>query len=202
MPTTIRPSATDRAALAVTILLGAVVSVVTVVQAVLRIVQIVPNREVPITVSFADTPATLPVGPGGADVGVVPQSVVLSVSDMAPITVASLVLAEVVYMVAVVGIVLGVSLVIRNIIRGDAFSRNSVGIVGGISLAVGIGVVLTWLFRTMGANGAAAALADGYPENTPIGIDLPILFVIASLGALAAAWQAGYRLQRDTEGLV
>ncbi len=202
MTSTLQPKPADRVALIVTIALGAAAAIVTLVQAIARIIEIVPNRDVPVLASFADTPATLPIGPGGADVTVVPEQVLISASDMAPITVFSLIAAEVIYAVAVIAAVVCVSLAIRNIIRGRAFSAANVGLVGTLTFVVAFGWILTWLFRTMGANGAAAALAGEYPENTALPMELVVPFAIGALGALSAAFVAGHRLQRDTEGLV
>lgn len=202
MTSTLQPKPADRVALIITVVLGIAAGVVTIVQAVIRIIQIVPNRDVPVTVAFADTPATLPIGPGGSQVAVVPQQVEILASDMAPITVFSLIAAEIVYALAVVVAIVCVSLVIRNILRGEAFGKANVGLVGTLTFAVAIGWILTWLFRTMGANGAASALAGEYPENTAIPIALVVPFAIAALGALSAAFVAGNRLQRETEGLV
>lgn len=192
----------DASALWVGILLGAGAAVWTVVQAVQRILEIAPNRDVPVTAAFADSTTTMPIGPGGAEVEVVPAQVVLSVSDMPPITLWSLILAEVVYAAAVVAVVVLACLTIRNIIRGRAFDGSTVRYVGWATVAVAVGWVLTWLFRTMGANGGAAALAGEYPANTPFPIEPVVVFAIASLGALTAAFQVGHRLQRDQEGLV
>jgi len=202
MPSTVQPKAADRVALGITIALGAAAAVVTVVQAVIRIIQILPNRDVPVLASFAETPATLPIGPAGEQVDVVAQQVLISASDMAPITVFSLVAAQVIYALAVVGAVVCVSLAIRNIIRGQAFSSANVGLIGTLTFIVAIGWILTWLFQTMGANGAAAALAGEYPANTAIPIELVVPFAIGALGALSAAFVAGHRLQRETEGLI
>lgn len=202
MSQALKPKATDRMALRVTIVLGVAAAVYTVVQAVIRIIQIVPNKDVPVMASFADTPATLPIGPGGAEVSVVAEQVLISASDMAPITVVSLVLAEVIYALAVVLAIACVSLVIRNINRGEVFGRSNVALVGTLTFTVAIGWILTWLFRTMGANGAASALAGEPGDNTPLRLEFVVAFAVAALGALSAAWVAGHRLQRDTEGLV
>src|SRR5690242_3262252 len=91
----------DDAALKFGIVLGAAAAIWTVYQAVVRIVQIAPNRDVPVTAAFAESTATMPIGPGGAEVEVVPSQVVLSVSDLPAITLWSLILAEVVYALAV-----------------------------------------------------------------------------------------------------
>jgi hypothetical protein len=192
----------DDAALKFGIVLGAAAAVWTVVQAVQRIIQIAPNRDVPVTAAFADSTATMPVGPGGIEVEVIPTQVVLSVSDMPGITLWSLILAEVVYALAVVTVIALVCLVIRNVVRGKAFAPLTVGYIGASTIVVGFGWILTWLFRTMGANGGAAALAGESPVNTAFGIEPVVIFAIASMGVLAAAFQIGGRLQRENEGLV
>jgi hypothetical protein len=192
----------DDAALKFGIVLGAAAAVWTVVQAVQRIIQIAPNRDVPVTAAFADSTATMPVGPGGTQVEVIPTQVVLSVSDLPGVTLWSLILAEVVYALAVVTVIALVCLVIRNVTRGRAFAPRTVAYIGTATIVVGVGWVLTWLFRTMGANGGAAALAGESPVNTAFGIEPVVIFAIASMGVLAAAFQIGGKLQRENEGLV
>ncbi len=202
MTDTLKPSPWDRTALLASILFGAVAAIWTIVHAVLRIIAIAPNRDVPVTASFADTAATLPLGPDGAPVSVIAQQVVIFVSDMPAITLVSLILAEIVYALTVVITIVCVCLVTRNLIAGRAFARSTVGLVGTATLTVAFGWVLTWLFTTMGANGGASALSHRTIDNTSFSIDPVMLFAIASLGALAFAFTAGGRLQRETEGLV
>lgn len=197
------PSKSDTTTLWLTMILGTGAAVLALVQAITRIVEIAPNRDVPVTAAFADTPATMPIGPGGADVQVVAQEVVVLVSDMPAITLASLILAEAVYALAVVATVVLVCLVIRNIIRGQSFASRTVRYVGAVTVVVGIGWALTLLFRTMGANGGAAVLAETTdPVNTAFEIEFVVLFAIVSMGALTAAFQIGHKLQRDAAGLV
>lgn len=202
MTNTQKPRAWDAAALYVAILIGGAAAIWTVVHAVQRIIQIAANRDVPITASFADTPGTLPIGPGGADVAVVPDQVTFLASDMPAITIASLLLAEIVYALAVLITVTCVCLVIRNLTTGRAFERSTIGLVGTATLTVAFGWLLTWLFRTMGANGGTSALGGERGANTAFLIDPVMIFAIASLGALTVAFQAGGRLQKETEGLV
>lgn len=202
MTSMLKPNKWDRGALYASIVFGVIAAGWTVVHAVLRIIQIAPNRDVPVTASYTDTPLTLPVGPDGAQVPAVAQQVVIYVSDMPAITVASLIIAEIVYALAVVGTIACVCLVIRNLIAGRAFTKSTVALVGTATLTVAFGWVFTWLFRTMGANGGASALSDKTIFNSTTGADPVILFAIASLGALAFAFTAGGRLQRETEGLV
>jgi hypothetical protein len=181
--------------------LGAAAAVITVVRAVLRILEIAPNRNVPVAAHF-EIPATMPIGPGGSDVDVIADRVILSVSDMPPITLWSLILAEVFYAIAAVAVVLCLCLVIRNIIRGQAFSAGTVGLVGTATLVLGVGWILVWLFTTMGANGGASALAGEPGLNVNAQIDFTFVFALAAMGALTSAFQIGHKLQRDAEGLV
>jgi len=202
MTSTPTPTKSDVAALWVTLILGVAAAAWTLGHAVRRVAEIIPNRDVPVTASFADTPATLPIGPGGTAVDVVAQEVVIRASGMPPVTLAALVLAEVVYTLAVVATIALVCLIIRNIIRGHAFSRSTVRYVSAATLVVAIGWALTSLFATMGANGAASTLAQGHSVNTLLPIGPVVLFAIASMGALAAAFQIGHKLQREAEGLI
>jgi hypothetical protein len=203
MSSTPVPPKHDVAALWFAIAIGAFAAIWTVVQAVQRILEIVPNRDVPVTAAFADTTATMPIGPGGAEVEVVAEQVVLRVSDMPPVTLWSLILAEVAYAVVVVVTVALVCLTMRNLTRGQAFAKSTVAYVGTLTLVIAVGWVVVWMFRTMGANGGAAALAgDDDPLNTPFGFEPIVFFAVASLGALAAAFTIGHKLQRDAEGLV
>ena len=196
------PSRFDTGALWLAILFGAGTIVWTIVSAVTRIAEIAPNRDVPVPAAFADTPATLPIGPGGAEVQVVAERVVLTVSDMPPITLWSLILAEVVTALATVLVIALTILVIRNIITGRAFDASTVGYVGIATLAVGAGWGLSWLFTTMGANGGAAALAGEPPQNTAFVVEPTTIFAIAALGGLTAAFQIGHKLRTFSEGLV
>ena len=197
-----KPKPWDSAALVLAIVLGIAAACFTVGRAVVRVIQIASNRDVPITAAFADTPATLPIGPDGVQVEVVAQEVIFRASDLPVITLVSLILAEVVFALAAVVTIVFVCLVIRNVIRGRAFMRQNVAYVGWATLAGVFGWLLTWLFTTMGANGGSSALANGNATNTSFEIEPLTIFVIASLGVLVVAFQAGHRLQRDTAGLV
>jgi hypothetical protein len=197
-----KPKPWDSAALLISILLGIAVAVFVVVRATIRIVEIAGNRDVAITAAFADTPATLPIGPDGAAIDVIAQEVVFRVSDLPPVSLVSLILAEAVFAVAAVITIASVCIVLRNLIRGRAFVAQTGKYVGIASLAAVVGWVLTWLFTTMGANGGSSALSGTGAVNTAFPVDPLTIFAIAAIGALSVAFQAGYRLQRDTDGLV
>lgn len=203
-PTVTPPiSRSDRTALWITIAMGAVVAAVTLVTLVQRIIQIVPNKDVPVTASFGDTPATLPIGPGGADVPVVVEQATFLVSDMPAITVASLLLAAIVKAAAILGAIVCICLFCRNLIRGRAFDRANVKLISIATGVIALGWALGgWLFTTMGANGGSATISAGNATNTAPPTDLIPAAAIVSLAAIGVAFQLGERLQRDTEGLV
>jgi hypothetical protein len=194
------PSRNDRAALIIAIIIGVGVVGYSLIDAITRIVVIVGNTNVPVTAAF-DTAATLPLGPDGSAIDVIASQAVVYASDMAGITVVSLVLAEIVYAIAVSVTVLCASFALRNIIRGRAFSTANVGLIGVATLTVAFGWMLNWLFTTMGANGALAAL--GAPgANAPFAVEPVMIFAIAALGGLSTAFVVGHRLENETKGLV
>lgn len=195
------PSAWDRGALWATILIGIVAAGWTLVTAVLRIIEIAPNRDVPVPASFADTEVALPVGDDGGTIAAVADRVTVFASDMAPITVVSLIAATVIGALATVVVIGAICILSREIIRGRAFSTRAVGAVGVAVLTAAIGWIGHWLFSTMGTNGALAAL-DAVEASTQTPAGPTLIFGIAALGALSAAWVIGGRIQRETEGLV
>lgn len=196
-----KPSSWDQGALWGTILIGVVAAGWTLVTAVLRIIEIAPNRDVPVAASFADTESALPVGDDGGAITVIADQVTVFASDMAPITVFSLIAATVIGAITTVIVIGAVCILTREIIRGRAFSTRSVGAVGIAVITALIGWIGHWLFSTMGTNGALAAL-DAFDASTRTPVGPTFIFGIAALGALSAAWVIGGRIQRETEGLV
>lgn len=195
-------SRSDRAGLWGTIVIGAVAAANTLVTMVARIIEIIPNQNVPVTAAFVDTPATLPVGVDGAAVPVVVEQAIIRVSDMPAITLVALLLEAIITALATVVAIACVGLFSRNLIRGRAFDRANVRLIGAASAIILVGWTLGSLFRTMGANGASAVLSNGAAANTSFPVDYGIIAAVASLAVIGAAFQLGGRLQRDTEGLV
>ncbi|MDO7882680.1 hypothetical protein [Antiquaquibacter soli] len=194
------PSRSDRGALILAIVLGIGVVGYTLFEAVIRSILILGNTNVPVVAAFDDM-ASLAVLPDGGSLDVVASQAIVSASGMDPVTVTSLLLAEIISALAVSITVVCTCLVLRNIIRGEAFGRANVVLVGTATFAVAGGWVLNWLFTTMGANGALAAL--GAPTaNVPFPVEPVTVFAIAALGGLSTAFVIGHRLQNETEGLV
>ncbi|MCP2031591.1 hypothetical protein L1277_001682 [Okibacterium sp. HSC-33S16] len=201
--TTLRPTRSDRADLWTVLVVGAIVATGALVHAVMRIVSVVSNTDVEVIAPFAaDTRAAVPVGPNGTPLDVQVDTAVLTVSGLPVIVVVSLVFAAVAELLMTLGIVACAALVCRNLMRGQAFSRTNTRLVFATSITIIVGTTLVNLFSTMGANGALAKLSDKTFDGFVAGASLVPYFIAIALGAVALAFKAGERLQRDTEGLV
>ena len=157
---------------------------------------------VPVLVPFMDETAPLPIGPDGAPVEVEVDQAVVTVSDPAPATFFALIAEPVVVGLTTLGGILLLCLFCINLARGRAFSSSTVRIVFTAAGVLIVGWVLGSLFRTMGVNGTLAAVSDGSYEAMLLEFDFAPLFGTLALAAVAAAFQIGHRLQRETEGLV
>ncbi|AWB87266.1 hypothetical protein [Mycetocola zhujimingii] len=199
---TARPTRSDRADLWTVIVVGVMVAVFVLVNAIVRIASIVPNTDVDVLAPFFDTVTALPLGPDGAMVDVRVDSAWLTVSDLPVIVVVSLVAAVLVELAMTLVIVASAMLLCRNLMTGNAFSRTNTRLVFTVSIALIAGTTLSNLFTTMGTNGAFATLSQGsYDGAVATGNVIPYFAAIA-LAAVALAFKAGERLQRDAEGLI
>lgn len=172
------------------------------VQAGIRIAEVLRGTDVPVLAPFSGETAPLPIGPGGSPVTVTVEQAVITADGLAPITTASLVLEAVVVALGLLGALACLALLCVNLARGIAFSRLNTRLIlwGTVSLLVAWGA--GGLFRTMGVNGTFAAVSHHSYDNVIFSADLGPLFAILALGMVGTAFTVGERLQRDTEGLV
>lgn len=188
---------------------GAIVVVWNLIVLVRGLIPLVSGSEVDVTVLLsADLP--LPIGPGGTPVDAGVSSAQVAVSDLGPFMMIWAVGAVAVVPLATIAVAVLVLILSRNILRGQFFSRTNTWIITSISLVIAgawvldIGCTLftsNWaLVQIAGPEGADAFSAHSVIEDTPTAW-LPIFASIA-MGALASAFSAGERMQRDTEGLV
>lgn len=193
----------DRADLWTVIIVGAVAAAVTVGFAVNRLADILPNSGVEVLVPFADTAAPVPIGPDGALVPVEIDQAVLTVSGLPGVVVASLALAVVVDALMVLTIIACLGTLCRNLMtRGRAFSRTNTRLVITTAIALIAGTSIGTLLQTMGVNGAFATVSERSYEAMVATASLAPYFIATGLAAVALAFKAGERLQRETEGLV
>lgn len=172
-------------------------------QAVLRIVEVLPNRDVKVPAWFTDTLAMAPIGPDGAAVAVELDRAVLTVPRVQEIVLGTIVIQEILLIFTVLTVTAALVWLTRNIMRGVFFSRTNtilVAVAGTVGL---LGYAAVPFFGNMAANGAFAVLSDYTFENALITLEpftfIVIAFFVALLGTI---FSIGERMQRDTEGLI
>ncbi|GGE91486.1 hypothetical protein [Mycetocola zhadangensis] len=198
----VRLTRSDRADLWTVVVLGIIVAVIAIAHAVSRIAAIVPNSDIEVLAPFVDTTTELPIGPNGSMIGVEVDSAVLTVSGLPGIVIVSLIAAVIAQLLMTLAIVACGAILCRNLMLGRAFSRTNTRLVVTTSVVLVVGTALSGLFTIMGVNGAFATLSERSYDNVVASGNLLPYIVAAALAAVALAFKAGERLQRETEGLV
>jgi hypothetical protein len=182
------------------LVLGAIAAVYIVVRLVLRLIEVLPNREVPVPVWIDDATAALPLPDGIAEITLTSGTAV--VSDMPGITLFSVAGAAVISALASLVVIALVMRLCLNLARGRFFTSGNTLLVTGVSASIALGWFVSTLFDQMASNGAIARLTDRALESAQIPFDWTPILAAVAVGTVAAAFRAGERLTRDTEGLV
>lgn len=167
------------------------------------LVRLLPNEDVQVDVLLRGVPLDLPIGPGGATVAAHVDTAGVTVSDMPVATYVSALGAAVVPPLATIAVTVCVLLLCRQMLSGQFFSQRATRLITAVSLLIAGGWFAWFGFSVMASNGALALVADPAvldAAERPVSWT-PILAAMA-VGALAAAFHAGERMQRDAEGLV
>ncbi|HRN29149.1 MAG TPA: hypothetical protein PK781_06935 [Terrimesophilobacter sp.] len=182
---------------------GTITAAWSIIAAIWRIIEVLPNHSVEVLASFRGTPASAPIGPDGTPATVQLQEAVITVPSLPVASLWSIVIQQVLMAATVVTIVTCLILLIANLVRSRVFSRTNTRLVGATGLIAVLGYAAYPFFGNMAANGAFARLSEGTFENVVISVDLTTLFALGFAAALASTvFLVGERLQRDTEGLV
>jgi len=184
-------------------LLGAAFVVWTIVQAILRIVEVVGNHDVRVFAVFAGTPAEAPIGPDGAPVTIELDTAYLLPPELPIASVVALVLEQVVVIAAVTVGVGSLLLLMWGLLHGRVFNRRHTALVATATGAVLFGLIAGPFFANMGSNGAFAWISERTFDNVILSVNLVQWFGVAFVGSIVTtAFSVGDRLQRDTRGLV
>lgn len=198
-----RPTRGDTAGIIVFMLAGAVIAVWSVVAAVLRIIELLPNRDVAVPAVFTDTVAQAPIGPGGANVPVVLDTAIVTAPSLPTASLVALIIQPILGAIAVTTVIVCLLLLSRSILVGRVFSRTNTVLVSVAGFAALGGAAAVPFFGNMGANGAFAVISGRTFENVLMSVDLFPFILLAFVAALTTTvFSVGERLQRDTEGLV
>ena len=193
----------DAAALWLFMVAGAAIIVLAVVIAVVRIVQVLPNRDLAVTASFAGTTARAPIGPDGAMTPVRLDSAEITVDQLPLASLWALVLQQVVGALAIVVVVGCLLWVAASVLRGTVFSRINTILVSTAGLTALVGWAVWSLFGTMVSNGALARISDRSFDGAVVSITpLPYVLGAFATAIVATAFSVGDRMRRDTAGLV
>ncbi|WP_157421739.1 hypothetical protein [Agromyces sp. Leaf222] len=198
-----RPSRGDLAGMWAFLGAGAVIAVWAVIAAVQRIVEVLPNRDVQVPAEFAGTVAEAPIGPDGAPLPVVLDRASITAESLPTLSLASLVIEQVVAATTVVVVVTCLVLLSWSVMRGRVFSRRNTRLVTVAGFTGLLGYAAVPFFANMAANGAFAQVSERSFDNVVMAVDLVPLLLIAFIAALATVvFSIGDRMRRDTEGLV
>lgn len=197
------PWGTQRSDLWAVIVVGIAVALGSVWSIVMSLVEIVPNDDVPVRVQLVGEAFDLPIGPDGAPIEAGVDEITVHVSDLPVASYVSALGAAIVPSLAVIGVAVCVLLLCRNLLRGEFFSRTNTRLVVTTSMVIAVGWAITLLFTVMASNGALARVeARPVYESVQFHLDWYAVLAAMAVGALGAAFHAGERMQRDTEGLV
>lgn len=193
----------DAVSLGVFMVAGAAIAVWSIVAAILRIIEVLPGRDVPVLAVFRDTGAQAPIGPGSSQVTVTLEQAWITASELPGASVGALVIQQIVQAGTIVTVVVCLLLLVRGMLRGTMFSRRNTALVTTAGLTALVGFALVPFFGNMGANGAFAAISERTFDNVILSADLMPFIVIAFVAALGSTvFTVGDRVQRETEGLV
>lgn len=182
---------------------GVVIAAWAVWSAVARIIEVLPNRDVPVLAEFAGTSADAPIGVDGAPVAVELDRAFITAPSLPVASLWALVLQQVVVMVAVVGVVVCLVWLARNVSRSVVFSRTNTVLVTTAGITGLLGWFAVPFLGNMAANGAFAVLSERTFDNVILSVE-PFALILAAfvVALLGTVFVVGERLQRDTEGLV
>lgn len=205
MSTSFSPTVTraDAAALWAFIVTGIGIAAWAVWTAVARVIEVSPNRDVAVLAEFSGTSADAPVGLDGASVPVELDRAVVTAPSLPDASLWAIVVQQLVFVVAVVGAVVCLVWLARNVSRSQVFSRTNTVLVTIAGFAGLFGYFAVPFFGNMAANGAFAVLSDRTFDNVVMSVQPFSLILAAFVAALmSTVFAVGERLQRDTEGLV
>lgn len=152
-----------------------------------------------------ETPARVEVGSGTGAVDVVVRDGLVYSSDVAPVSVAMIVVSLVASVLTAFVVIACVLYLARCALRGDVFSSGTVRVWDVVGWALVGGGALMLFGDTLGGNGVLAAVglqdADVEPSVGFWGF-APMWAIAVACGLMGIAFRRGLRMQKDTEGLV
>lgn len=183
--------------------LGGAVVAWSLLMLVLRIVEIAPNENVPIDITVPAHQTELILAEGAEPVPGEVRVATVEMSDLPPAAYVSVLGSAAVQPLTIIGLAICVVLLTRNLRSGRFFSRGNTRLVTAASVIIVAGWLASLVFSTTAGNSVLALLTDhDTVSRFNVTLDWTPLLAAMAIGALAAAFHAGERMQRDTEGLI
>ncbi|MCD9152828.1 DUF2975 domain-containing protein [Aeromicrobium duanguangcaii] len=176
----------------------------TLTDAVSRLREVLPNRDVPVDVDLQTSTQPIAISGVGDAIPVEIDRVTVSVSDLSPTSYGAVIASIVVPAVSIIVVLVCLTWLLRNIGAGEFFSRTNTRLVTGAALTAVLGWLLTTVATTGAANGALAKLTTADDPGFEISMNISFLALFAAMvaGCIASVFHTGERMQRDSEGLV
>ncbi|MCB1273769.1 MAG: hypothetical protein KDB25_05170 [Leucobacter sp.] len=199
-----RPSVSDRVGIIFFIIVGAVIIVWGAIAAAARISDLIRGEGIAATVGFVDTAVGAPIGPGGALLPVQLDTGTVTATELTGAGFGAAVLGQLIAFATVTTVVVCLTLLARNTLRGRIFSRSNTRLITTAGMTALVGFGLSPLFEGMVANDIIARLSNGDFQDSAVLMLEPLPFVLLAFafGIVATAYTVGARIQRETEGLI
>jgi hypothetical protein len=193
---------TSRGEVRAIMLTGALVIAFTVAGMIVRLIDVLPNQGVPVSMALEPFEVELPLGPGSSMVPAEGESVTVAVSGLDAGTYAAAIGQAIVGPITWIVVTVCVMLVCRSLADGAVFTRANTRRVFAIAVAIVVGWGLDLILGFFTELGTLFVLSGGEQASGATAVDAGPAFAAIAVGAVASAFHAGERLQRDSEGLV
>ena len=203
-PLNYRPSIGDRIGIIFFMIIGLALVAWSAIASALYIADVVGGKRIEAMVSLVDTTVDVPVGNSGATVPMSIDSATVSADQLSGIAFGTAIISAVLGFAVVTTIVICLSLLARNSLRGKIFSRGNTRLVVAAGMTALAGFGLTSVLDRMVGNEVLLSMHSDALENVAVLTAEPMPFVLLAFafGIVATAYTIGARMQRETEGLV
>ncbi|MEV4776015.1 hypothetical protein [Microbacterium sp. LWH12-1.2] len=191
----------DTVALALFTILGIGIAVTSICMTIVRIAELSSGGSVQVLAEFIDVPAEATAG--GETLPVLLDRAVVTVTDLMPTGVVFGVLGQITFALTIIGVVVCLIALSRNLLRGVVFSRVNTGLVMGGGILGLVGSAASRFCDNVLANAAISQVTDGAFDTAVMSVQpFPFLLAAFALAIIGTVFVVGDRLRRETEGLV
>lgn len=199
-----RPSTADRIGIWIFMIVGAAIVIWSAIAAAGRIVQVLRGEGIPASAHLIDIEAFAPIGPDGAMLPVQVDTATVIATELSIAGFGAAILGPIVLFATIATVVICLTLLGRNSLRGQIFGRTNTRLLTAVGLTALVGFGISPVIDGMVANDAITRLSDGDFTGYAVLVAQPLPFVLIAFtfGIVGTAYTVGAKIQRETEGLV